>query len=121
MNYVSEEERKIGYPKDGSNVVEKREYDKQNKRIYINKIQFLEGILEEEWNFYIGGHQILDRWLKVRKGKKLSLEDIRHFIKIIASIRETIRKMQKLDDHYDNVEKSLIPNIVIAKKLTHFN
>jgi len=121
LNYVSEEERKIGYPIGGSNVVEKREYDKQNQRIYINKTQFFEGILEEEWNFYIGGHQLLDRCLKEVKGRKLSLEDIHYFIKIIVSIRETTRIMQKLDELYDDIENSLIANKTIAKKLTHFN
>lgn len=121
LTFFSEEESKIGYPIDGTNVIKERRYDEANHRIYINQTQFFEGIVEEEWNFYIGGHQVLDKWLKEMKGKKLSSEDIRYFIKLIASIRETINIMHQLDEHYDKIEKNIIPNKAVAKKLTHYS
>lgn len=120
LTFDSEEERKIGYPIDDTNVVEEIRYDRQNHRIYINNKQFFEGIVDEEWNFFIGGHQVLDRWLKEMKGKKLSLEDIRYFIRIIAAVRETIKVMRELDDLYHNIEKTLVVNETIVKKLTHY-
>ena len=120
LTFDSEEERKIGYPIDDTNVVEEIRYDRQNHRIYINNKQFFEGIVDEEWNFFIGGHQVLDRWLKDMKGQKLSLEDIRYFIRIIAAVRETIKVMRELDDLYHNIEKTLVVNETIVKKLTHY-
>ena len=121
LNFYSEEERHIGYPVDGTNIIEERTYDAENKRIYINKTQFFEGISNEEWNFYIGGHQVLDRWLREMKNKRLSLEEIRHFIKIVACIRETIKLMQILDGLYDNLEKSIISTKAIDRNLTHYS
>jgi len=118
LTAYSDEEKKIGYPKEGTNVIEEIRYNEQNQRIHINKTQYFEGISDEEWNFYIGGHQVLGRWLKEMKERKLSLDDIRNFIKIIAFIRETIKIMQKLDDLYDDIEKSIIPNKTITQKLT---
>jgi len=119
LTFTSEEEKKIGYPIDGTNVVKEIRYDKQNHRIYINKEQFFQGIFDEEWNFFIGGHQVLNLWLKEKKGKKLSLEDVYYFIRIIAAIKETIKIMRELDDLYDDIEKNTIPKR-ISKKLTHY-
>jgi len=121
LSFCSEEERNVGYPVDGTNIIEERRYDTENKRIYINKTQFFERISDEEWNFYIGGHQVLDRWLREMKNKRLSLEEIRHFIKIVACIRETIKLMQILDGLYDNLEKSIISTKAIDRNLTHYS
>jgi hypothetical protein len=41
-------------------------------RVYINKDQYFEGISPEVWEFPVGGYQILDKWLKDRKGRNLS-------------------------------------------------
>ncbi len=49
------------------------------------------------WNFHVGGHQICEKWLKDRKGRALSEEDIAHYQKIVFAISETIRLMQATD------------------------
>jgi hypothetical protein len=121
LNFCSEEERNVGYPVDGTNIIEERRYDTDNKRIYINKTQFFERISDEEWNFYIGGHQVLDRWLRGMRNKRLSLQEIRHFIKIVACIRETIKLMQMLDGLYDDLEKSIISTKATDRNLTHYS
>ncbi len=76
-------------------------------RVYINKKQpkkgieaeFFDGISPEVWEFRIGGYQVLHHWLKERKRHKraLTLEDIEHFQKVVAVLRETLRIMAETD------------------------
>lgn len=66
-------------------------------RVYINESQYFDGVPEIAWNFYIGGYQPAQKWLKDRKGRKLEYEDIVHYRKIIAALNETHRLMQEVD------------------------
>jgi predicted helicase len=59
------------------------------------------GVTEEIWNFHIGGYQVCEKWLKDRKGRTLSKEDIQHYRKIIVAISETIRLMTEIDEVID--------------------
>jgi hypothetical protein len=52
----------------------------------------------EVWSFHIGGYQVCEKWLKDRKGRTLSTEDIAHYEKIVVALCETIRLMQEIDD-----------------------
>lgn len=83
------------YPKDGSNVVEKWEYKDGN--VYINEEQYFGKVPELAWNFYIGGYQPAQKWLKDRKGRVLMNEDIEHYQKIIRVLIETGKIMKKID------------------------
>jgi len=56
------------------------------------------GVPEEVWNFHIGGYQVCHKWLKDRKGRTLSDEDIAHYQKIVVALSETIRLMQEIDE-----------------------
>jgi len=87
------------YPATGSNVVEKVSYDDNNQRVYINKTQYFEGVPPEVWDFHIGGYQVAQKWLKDRKGKKLSYDDLVHYQKIVIALKETIRLMAEIDEH----------------------
>ncbi len=86
------------------NRVEKREYNKKEKRIYINEKQYFENIESEVWNYYIGGYLVLGKWLKNRIGKKLSPEDINHYLKVISSIKYTIDLQNQIDKIYPKIE-----------------
>jgi hypothetical protein len=55
------------------------------------------GVPEAVWSFHIGGYQVCHKWLKDRKGRTLSDEDIAHYHKIVVSLNETIRLMQEID------------------------
>lgn len=80
----------------GSNEVPKApEY--KNGRVYINKDQYFEGVPEVAWNFYIGGYQPAQKWLKDRKGRVLTADDIQHYQKIIVALTETDRIMKEID------------------------
>ena len=47
--------------------------------------------------FYIGGYHPAQKWLKDRKGRVLSYEDIQHYQKIIVALAETDRLMREID------------------------
>ncbi|MBU1164627.1 N-6 DNA methylase [Patescibacteria group bacterium] len=73
-------------------------YNEKEKRVYINKAKYFEGIEKEVWEFMIGGYQVCEKWLKDRKKAERSIKDeLKHYMKIIVSIRETIRIMKEID------------------------
>jgi predicted helicase len=55
------------------------------------------GVPEEVWNFHIGGYQVCEKWLKDRKGRTLTKDDIAHYHKIVIALSETIRLMAEID------------------------
>jgi hypothetical protein len=59
------------------------------------------GVPEDVWNFHIGGYQVCDKWLKDRKGRTLSQEDIAHYQKIVVALNDTIRLMSEIDEVID--------------------
>ena len=85
------------YPIVGPNHVEAVRYDEANQRVYINKSQYFEGVSPEVWNFHIGGYQVCQKWLKDRKGRTLTFDDLLHYQKIVVALKETIRLMQEID------------------------
>jgi predicted helicase len=85
-----------GYPVAGGNLVEKLAY--KNANVYINANQYFAGVPETAWNFYIGGYQPAQKWLKDRKGRTLSFDDIQHYQKIIVALTETNRIMKQIDE-----------------------
>lgn len=73
-------------------------YRWEQNRVYINSEQYFEGVPESAWNFYIGGYQPAQKWLKDRKGMTLSFEDVRHYQHIIYVLQQTERIMQEIDN-----------------------
>jgi len=57
-----------------------------------------QGVPEEVWDFPIGGYQVCHKWLKDRKGRTLSADDIAQYQKIVMALTETIRLMKEIDD-----------------------
>jgi hypothetical protein len=86
------------FPEGGDGVVEKVRYDAAERRVYINKDQFFEGVPEEVWEFRVGGYQVLDKWLKDRKGRTLSSPDVRHYQRIVVALSGTRRLMREIDE-----------------------
>lgn len=71
--------------------------DGYSGNIWINETQCFEGVPTEAWEFYIGGYQPAQKWLKDRKGRVLSFDDIEHYRKIISVLVETSRIMKEID------------------------
>lgn len=102
------------YPIDGSNIVGKPKYEQRNYvvenetishnetfepmgRVYINDTQYFDNVPKVAWDFYIGGYQPAQKWLKDRKDIELGFEDIMHYNKIIVALTETDRLMKEVD------------------------
>jgi predicted helicase len=83
------------YPESGTNQVGKVRYD--NGKVYINETQYFDKVPQIAWEFYIGGYQPAQKWLKDRKDRVLTFEDILHYQKIIIALTETDRLMKEID------------------------
>jgi predicted helicase len=84
----------------GAHTIEIVRYSGEEEAISINKTQFFKPIPEEIWNFHIGGYQVLDKYLRSRKGRALSLDEINHVGAIANSLAFTIQQMAKIDIAY---------------------
>lgn len=94
------------YPVEGDNIVSRpigrkdwELYDQTNQlgRIWINDQQYFDKVPLIAWQLYVGSYQPAQKWLKDRKGRKLNLEDIMHYQKIIVALVETDRLMKTID------------------------
>jgi len=88
----------ISYPARGDHTVEKVRYVDNDRQVWINGKQYFEGVPPDVWEFHIGGYQVLEKWLKDRKGRTLSYDDVSHYGKIVVALRETIRLMAEIDE-----------------------
>ena len=95
-------EDKPNFPSEGSNLVERVLYaDPVNGRpgcVSINKTQYFEGVSPETWGFTIGGYRPAEKWLKDRKGRTLSFDDIAWYQRVCAVLAETPRVMERIDE-----------------------
>ncbi len=89
------EKYKTQYPIDGDNVVVKSKYE--NGKVYINDTQYFDNVPQIAWEFYIGGYQPAQKWLKDRKERTLEFDDILHYQKIIVALTETNRLMNEIN------------------------
>jgi predicted helicase len=67
--------------------------------VWLDKAQTtgFKGVREDVWNFHIGGYQVCEKWLKDRKGRTLTKDDLTHYQKIVVALSETIRLMAEID------------------------
>lgn len=82
-------------------VVEKGFPKYEDGKVFVNESQYFEGVTEDVWNFHIGGYQVCQKWLKDRRGRELSAEDIVHYGKVVTALGETIRLMGEVDGVID--------------------
>lgn len=68
--------------------------------VWLDKAQTngFKGVREDVWNFHVGSYQVCEKWLKDRKGRTLSKDDIAHYQKIVVALSETIRLMKEIDE-----------------------
>jgi hypothetical protein len=87
----------VTYPERGTNTVLEPKWE--DERVYINATQYFGGVREEVWEMMIGGYQPAEKWLKDRRGRELSYDDIEHYRRVIASLTETMRLMDVIDEY----------------------
>ena len=80
---------------EGDNVVGKPEH--RDGKIWINTVQHFDGVPELSWDFHIGGYQPAQKWLKDRKGRVLSFDEVKHYQKLLKILAETDRIMRTID------------------------
>lgn len=80
---------------DGDNIVVKPALS-DDGRVMINPDQYFENVPAFAWEFHIGGYQPAQKWLKDRKGRALSFDDVMHYQKIIKILTETDRIMKEI-------------------------
>ena len=90
----------------GDHAVEAVRYSPKEQSISINDTQSFKPVPQGAWDFHIGGYQVLDKYLKSRKGRTLSLDEINHVAAIADSLAFTIEQMAKIDEAY----KKAFPN-----------
>jgi predicted helicase len=96
-----------GYPIPGNNTVEGVRYTEPGQgadtgRVWINKTQYFEGVPPGVWACHVGGYQVCQKWLKDRKGRQLTYDDLTHYRHIVAALSETIRLMAEIDEAIEN-------------------
>jgi len=98
------------FPIEGNNKVEKPRFDsaqRDNGKVWINKEQYFDGVKEEVWQYQIGGYQVCDKWLKDRKDRTLTLDEIKTYCKIVTALSKTIDLQKEIDKYFEEVEKTV--------------
>jgi len=85
------------YEGDGDDVVAAGYPKWVGGKVQINKDQYFSGVPKLAWEFHIGGYQPAQKWLKDRRGRSLSFEDITHYQRIVKILRETDRIMKQIE------------------------
>jgi predicted helicase len=96
MEDVSPSDDKATFPCAGSNEIATLKYEKG--KVFINKSQYFENVPHESWDFYIGGYQPAQKWLKDRKGRTLIFDEIEHYREIITVLSLTADLQRQIDE-----------------------
>jgi predicted helicase len=83
------------FPEAGDDTVDKIRYE--DGKVYINDSQYFGNVPELAWNFYIGGYQPAQKWLKDRRTRKLKSDDTTHYQRIIKILSETNNVMHEIN------------------------
>jgi predicted helicase len=94
------------FGKGKDDAIVKPRYDEENERVYINDQKFFENVSAEVWNYQIGGYQVMEKYLKDRKGRQM--DDAGHYCLMGTSISKTIEVQQSIDKLFPKVEKKVI-------------
>ena len=88
-------------------------YDRPGERVYINEAQYFAPVPLELWEYRVGGYQVLGKWLKDRRERRLTLEEIKTYCRIVTAIRRTLALQKEIDALYLQVEKKVVafPNL----------
>jgi len=83
--------------------IEKICYLEDENRIYLGKNQYIEGVPPEAWACRIGGYQVCEKWLKDRKGRELTPDEIKQYCRVVTALQQTIAIQRDIDRLYEKV------------------
>ena len=89
-----------GYTGKGDNRVETIDWRAVDSRIVINAHQTFADVPQAVWEFTIGGYQVLRQYLKARKGRVLTLDEIENVENVVNVLAFTIDRMAEIDAAY---------------------
>lgn len=89
----------------GNDLVDKISYNPVDQKLFVNPTQYFADVPQEVWEFCIGGYQVLDKYLKSRKKRALTIEEIVNVEKIINILAFTIQQMSKIDEIYKKMDQ----------------
>lgn len=92
--------------KGNEDAIEKPNYDETKEIVHINEHRYFENIAPEVWNYQIGGYQVMEKYLKDRKGRQM--DDPQHYCKMGTSIAKTIELQKEIDTLFPKIEKKVI-------------
>ena len=97
--------RITGFPVAGSNEVVKVGWSPGSAddagRVHLNAEQYFDGVPQAVWAMHIGGYRVAEKWLKDRKGRHLSYDDLTHYQAVIAVLARTLDLQTRIDDAID--------------------
>ncbi len=93
---------------EGNNLVKFVKYDENEKRVYMNETQYFRNIEKDVYEYMICGYQVLNKWLKDKKERYLSFDEIITYPKIVTTLKYTIDLQKEIDLIYPDVENNLI-------------
>ena len=102
LHLMEKQGKKItSYPVAGDSAIETVRYTEPQcetrGRVWINATQYFDGVPKEVWEFHVGGYQVCAKWLKDRKGRKLTYDELTHYQSIVSALAETIVLMENID------------------------
>jgi predicted helicase len=89
-----------------SDKIEKPVYNAGEERVYINVQRYFQNITSVVWNYQIGGYQVMEKYLKDRKGREM--DDPGHYCKMATAIAKTIEVQKEIDKLFPEIEKQVI-------------
>ena len=84
-------------------------YDANEERLYVNRTQYFGPVPREIYEYRIGGYQVCQKWLKDRRERRLELDDIRAYCRIVTAIERTLTIQQQIDALYPQAEEECLP------------
>ena len=81
-------------------------YDADDKRVHINPGQAFAPVPQDVWEYRVGGYQVCEKWLKDRRERRLDLDDIRTYCRIVTALKLTIDVQREIDALYSEAEDS---------------
>jgi len=83
-------------------------YEPREERVYVNKTQYFEPVPLVLWEYQIGGYQVLAKWLKDRRERRLTLEEIKTYCRVVTAIQRTIVLQEEIDALYPEAESQIV-------------
>ena len=83
-------------------------YEPKEERVHINKSQYFEPVPLELWEYQIGGYQVLSKCLKDRRERRLTLEEVKTYCRIVTALQRTIALQEEIEALYPEVETHIV-------------